>query len=79
LSETICNDHHAAWAMFCQSKTFCFPTEKKPDFVRLFLISKKSQSCLKKARISKSGFKKAKLSTLLDVGIMEVGLVWSKI
>jgi len=48
--------------MFFQSQAF--PTEKKPDFVWLFLISKKSQRCSKKARISKSAFKKAKLATL---------------
>jgi len=50
--------------MFCQS--CAFPTEKrqkKTDFVRDFLISEKK--ALKKARCSKSGFKKAKLATLL--------------
>jgi len=38
--------------MFCQRQAF--PTEKKPDFV----------CALKKVRISKSDFKKAKLATL---------------
>jgi len=37
---------------------------EKPDFSGFF-ISKKSQRCSKKARISKSGFRKAKLATLL--------------
>jgi len=49
--------------MFCQSQA-C-PTENKPDFSDIF-ISKKSQRCSKKAIISKSGFKKAKLATLLQ-------------
>ena len=39
-------------------------SQKKSDFVWLFFISKKSQRCSKKARISKYGFKKAKLATL---------------
>jgi len=52
---------YAAPTTFFQVQAF--PTEKKPDFVRLFLISKKSQRCSKKARISKSGFKKTKLAT----------------
>jgi len=42
--------------MFFQSQAFL--TEKKPDVVWLFLISKK-------ARISESGFKKAKLAILV--------------
>jgi len=46
----ICNEY-AIQTMFCQSQTY--PTENKP-----FFISRK------KARISKSGFKKAKLATL---------------
>jgi len=52
--------------MFSQSQAF--PTEKNPEKARFclaFFISKKSQRCSKKARISKSGFKKAKLATLL--------------
>jgi len=43
-----------------------FPTEKN-RFLSVFFISKKSQRCSKKARISKPGFKKAKLTTL-DLG-----------
>jgi len=39
--------------------------QKKPDFSDIF-ISIKSQRCSKKARISKSGFKKTKLATLLQ-------------
>jgi len=50
--------------MFFQSQAF--PTEKKSDFVWLFLISKKSQRCSKNARIFKSGFEKAKLATLVS-------------
>jgi len=46
----ICNEY-ATQTMFCQSQTY--PTENKPFISR------------KKARISKSGFKKAKLATLL--------------
>jgi len=42
--------------MFCQSQAF--PTEKN-RFVWLFLIFKKSQRCLNKARISKYGFKQS--------------------
>jgi len=51
--------------MFFQSQAF--PTEKKSDFVWLFLISIKSQRRSKNARISKSGFKKAKLAPLLEI------------
>jgi len=40
-------------------------SQKRPDFVWLFFASKKKPKVLKKARISKSDFKKAKLSTLL--------------
>jgi len=40
-------------------------SQKKPDFSDFF-ISKKSQGVQKKARISKFGFKKAKLATLLQ-------------
>jgi len=40
--------------MFCQSQAY--PTENKP---------KKAKGVQKTARISKSGFKKAKLATLL--------------
>jgi len=40
-SEDIC-DEYAAWTMFFRSQAF--PTEKKQDFVWLFLISKKSQN-----------------------------------
>ena len=36
---------------------------KKPDFVRMFWFSEKAK-CVKKARISKSGFEKAKLANL---------------
>jgi len=39
-------------------------SQKKPDFSG-FSYFQKSQRCSKKARISKSGFKKAKLATLL--------------
>jgi len=39
-------------------------SRKKPDF-SVFLISIKSQRCSKSAIISKSGFKKAYLATLL--------------
>jgi len=49
-SEEICNEY-AAQTLFFQSQAF--PTENKPKV-------------LKKARISKSGFKKAKLATLLQ-------------
>jgi len=49
--------------MFFQSRAFM--AKKWPDFVWIFLISKNSQKCSKKpARITKSGFKKAKLATL---------------
>jgi len=41
-SEEIFNEY-AAQTMFYQSQVF--PIEKKPDFVWLFLISKKSQRC----------------------------------
>jgi len=64
-SEEIFNEY-AAQTMFFQSQAF--PTENKPEKARFclaFLISKKSQRCSKKARISKSGFKKARLATLL--------------
>ena len=40
-------------------------SQKKPDFSDIF-ISKQSQRCSKKSRTSKSGFKKAKLATLLQ-------------
>jgi len=52
---------------FSRAKS-CRPkkSQKKPDFVWLFLICKKSQRCSKKSRISKSGFKKAKLATLFN-------------
>ena len=49
--------------MLCQSQAF--PTEKsqkKPDFVCFLWFSQKN--ALKKARISKSGFRKTKLATL---------------
>jgi len=61
-SEEICNEYADQTMLF---QIQAFPTEKKPDFVWLFLISKKSQRCSKKARISKSGFKNAKLATLV--------------
>jgi len=50
--------------MFCQNQVF--PTEKKskmPD-VFCFFLFKKNDKYVKKARISKSGFNKAKLATL---------------
>ena len=50
--------------MFCQSQAF--PTEKNPDFVWLFLFSKKAKY-IKKSRISNPDSKKAKLATLLHV------------
>jgi len=61
LLEEISNEY-AALTMFFQRQAF--PTEKKPDFVWHFLISKKSQRCSTKARTSKSDFKKANLATL---------------
>jgi len=50
--------------MFYQSQAF--PTKKNPDFVWLFLFSKKA-STLKKSTISKFGFKKAELATQFHV------------
>jgi len=44
----------------------------------VFLIPKNSQRCSKNARISKSGFKKAKLATLLttaELGHMHYNIV----
>jgi len=51
--------------MFCQSQA-C-PTENKPEKARFFWLFyfQKKPEVFKKARISKSGFKKAKLATLL--------------
>jgi len=50
--------------MFCQSQAFMTEkSQKRPYFVWLFFIPKKSVT-LKKAGISKSGFKKGKLATL---------------
>jgi len=51
--------------MFCQSQAYL--TENKPEkagFFPTFIFPKKPK-VLKKARISKSGFKKGKLTTLL--------------
>jgi len=65
-SEEIC-DEYAAQTMFFQIQAF--PTEKSQeatDFGWLFYFQK-SQRCSKKARIPKSGFKKAKLATLIPV------------
>jgi len=51
---------------FARAKPILLKTsQKKPDFSDIF-ISKKSQRCSKKARISKSGFKKAALPILLQ-------------
>jgi len=47
--------------MLCQSQAF--PTEKSQILSGFFLFSKQAK-CVKKARISKSGFKKAKLANL---------------
>jgi len=49
--------------MFCPSQTF--PTKEKPDFVWLFLISKKNNCVTKIQLFSKSDFQKAKLATLI--------------
>jgi len=51
--------------MFCQSQAY--PTENKPEKARFFwvFLFRKKPKVLKKARITKSGFKKAKLATLL--------------
>jgi len=52
---------------FSRAKPFRLKTgQKKPDFVWLFLFLKKSQKYSQIARISKSGFKKAKLATVVD-------------
>jgi len=51
--------------MFCQSQAI--PPEKYPEKARFCLAVfdfQKKPSALKRARISKSGFKKAKLATL---------------
>jgi len=72
--------------MFSRAKLFRlkkarFCLKKKPDFVRFcltFLISEKSQRCSKNARISKSGFKKDKLATLVttaELGHMHYNIV----
>jgi len=62
-SEEVCNEY-AAQTMFCQSQAFMTEkSQKRPYFVWLFFIPKKSVT-LKKAGISKSGFKKGKLATL---------------
>jgi len=60
-SEEIFNEYPAQ-TMFFQSQAF--PTEKKSEKARFCLAFyfQKSQRCSKKARISKSGFKKAKLA-----------------
>ena len=60
-SEEIRNEY-AAQIMFFQIQAF--PTEKS-QILSGFFYFQKSQRCSKKARISKSGFKKAKLATLL--------------
>jgi len=62
-SEDISNEY-ATQTMFFQSQAF--PTEKKQDLVWLFFDFQKKRKVLKKARISKSGFKKVKLATLVD-------------
>jgi len=52
--------------VFFQSQAF--PTEKKSENARFYLAFfdfQKEPKAFKKARISKSGFKKAKLATLL--------------
>jgi len=53
--------------MFCQSQAFT--TEKKPEkakFCLAFSDFQKSQRCSKEVRISNSGFKKAKVATLVS-------------
>jgi len=60
-SEEISNEY-GAQTMFFQSQDFLI---EKARFCRAFLIFKKAK-CVKKVRISKSGFKKVKLATLLS-------------
>jgi len=43
-------------------------SQKKPDFVCIFFNFPKKPKVFKKARISKSGLKKAKLATLVCIG-----------
>ena len=47
--------------MFCHSQAY--PTENKPE--NAFFYLQKNPKLFKKARISKCGFKKTKLATLL--------------
>jgi len=49
---------------FARAKPIRLKISKKNTDFSGFFISKKSQKCSKKSRISKSGFKKAKLVTL---------------
>jgi len=64
-SEEIFNEY-AVQKCFSRAKSFQLKKgQKKPDFVCFFFIFKKSQKFSKRARILKSGFKKAKLATLL--------------
>ena len=62
--------------MFCQSQAF--PLIKKVRFCQAFHTSKKKPKVLKKARISKPGFKKAKLATLqyCEQYIGNIVLLW---
>jgi len=72
-SEEICNEY-AAQTMFFQIQSFRQKKNRKSQiFVWLFLIPKNFEKnfqnkpkLLKKARISKSDFKKAKLATVVD-------------
>jgi len=51
--------------MFCQSQAYLTENKREKNiFFRLFLFPIKAK-VIKKARISNSGFKKAKLATLL--------------
>jgi len=60
LSEEICIKYPAQ-TMFLQNQAFEINLNQ---IVSGFFFLQKSQRCSKKARISKSGFKKAKLATL---------------
>ena len=69
-SEEICNEY-AALTMSFQSQVF--PTEKNPEKARFclaFFDFQKMPKAFKKARISKSSFKKAKLAILIISGEM---------
>jgi len=70
-SEEICNEY-AAQTRFCQSQAF--PTEKI-QILSDFVDFQKKPSALKNSRISKSGFKKVKLATLLHVQRSEQWMV----